>query len=71
VRAWDHPSVVNELRFRGASQYRRVLSEGLVEIAMAPENAVQKLREMAEACEALTLSLDRSSQVDSLEKSLQ
>lgn len=71
VRAWDHPSVVNELRFRGASQYRRVLSEGLVEIAMAPENAVQKLREMAEACESLTLSLDRSSQVDSLEKSLQ
>lgn len=71
VRAWDHPSVVNELRFRGASQYRRVLSEGLVEIAMAPENAVQKLREMAEACEALTSSLDRSSQVDSLEKSLQ
>jgi len=38
---------------------------------MAPENAVQKLREMAEACESLTLSLDRSSQVDSLEKSLQ
>jgi hypothetical protein len=71
VRAWDHPSVVNELRFRGASQYRHILSEGLVEIAMVPENAVQKLRDMAEACESLTLSLDRSSQVDSLEKSLQ
>ena len=71
VRAWDHPSVVNEFRFRGASQYRRILSEGLVEIAIAPENAVQKLREMAEACETLTMSLDRSSQVDSLEKSLQ